>query len=226
MASISIPDVALRDNTSQRLPCVLLLDGSGSMGDSGAIDELNAGVRLLETELKKDDIASQRVQLLVIRFGGDGNVEVLSDWTDAMSFNAPQLTAEGLTPMGGAVRLGLQKLEEQKTRYRTNGIAFNRPWMFLITDGEPTDDDWRQAASQCRAAEQADKLIFFGIGVGGGADLSKLGEFSARKPVRLQGLKFRELFLWLSRSTSSASKQAPGSNVQLAPPSDWMQVSA
>ena len=58
------------------------------------------------------------------------------------------------------------------------------------------------------------------------ADLTKLAAFSTRKPVRMQGLKFRELFLWLSRSTTSASKQAPGSNVQLAPPSDWMQVSS
>ena len=137
--------------------------------------------------MKKDDVASQRVQLLVIRFGGDTDVEVVADWTDAMSFSAPQLTASGLTPMGEAVRVGLAKLEEQKARYRSNGIAYNRPWMFVITDGEPTDDDWKQAAAQCKAAEQANKLIFFGIGVGSGADLTKLAEFSARKPVRLQG---------------------------------------
>jgi len=224
MSQIAIPDVELRDNTSQRLPCVLLLDSSGSMGDSGAIDELNAGVRLLEEELKKDDVASQRVQLLIIRFGE--NTEVLSDWTDAMSFSAPQLTASGLTPLGEAVQLGLAKLEEQKTRYRTNGIAYNRPWMLVITDGEPTDGGWRQAAAQSKAAEQAGRVIFFGIGVGDSADLTKLAEFSMRKPVRLEGLRFRELFQWLSSSVKSASKAAPGSNIQLAPPSDWMQVSA
>lgn len=222
---VDIPDVALQDNTSQRLPCVLLLDGSGSM-DGAPIDELNAGLRLLEQELKKDDTASQRVQLLVIQFGGDRDVEVLVDWTDAMSFTAPQLTASGLTPMGDAVRLGLQKIEEQKKRYRDNGIAYNRPWVFMITDGEPSDDDWQQAAAQSRVAEQKGQLIFFGIGAGADADLTKLAAFSTRKPVRMQGLKFRELFLWLSRSTTSASKQAPGSNVQLAPPSDWMQVSS
>ena len=27
----TIDDIALQDNTSQRLPCVLVLDGSGSM---------------------------------------------------------------------------------------------------------------------------------------------------------------------------------------------------
>lgn len=221
MADISLPDVALRDNTSQRLPCVLLLDRSASMEDSGAIDELNAALRILEEEWKKDDIASQRVQVLVIQFGGDDEVEVVSDWTDAMAFSAPQLTANGLTPIGEAVRVGLAKLEEQKSRYRANGIAYNRPWVFLITDGQPTDDDWQQAAAECRASEQAEKLIFFGIGVGNAADLTNLAEFSTRKPNRMQGLKFRELFLWLSRSTRSASKEASGSNVQLAPPDDW-----
>ena len=224
MTELDIPDVALRDNTSQRLPCVLLLDGSGSM-DGEAIDELNAGLRVLEEELKKDDIASQRVQLLVIRFGGDRDVEVLSDWTDAMDFSAPRLSANGLTPMGSAVRVGLAKLEEQKGRYRTNGVAYNRPWVFLITDGGPTDTDWQQAAAESRAAEQAGKLVFFGVGAGASADLKKLAEFSTRQPVRLQGLKFRELFLWLSASARDGSKKAPGSNVQLAPPDGWMQVS-
>jgi uncharacterized protein YegL len=225
MAGIGIPDVALTDNTSQRLPCVLLIDSSGSMsGDP--IGELNAGLRVLEEELKKDDIASQRVQLLVVRFGGDNEVEIVTDWTDAMSFSAPHIATNGLTPMGEAVRVGLTKLEEQKARYRANGVAYNRPWMFLLTDGEPTDDDWQQAAAQCRAAEQAGKLIFFGVGVGVEADMEKLAQFSTRKPVRLHGLKFREMFLWLSRSTSTASRAAQGTNVQLPPPSDWTQISA
>ncbi len=220
----SIPDVELADNTSQRLPCVLVLDNSGSMAGQ-PIEELNAGLLLLEEELKKDDIASQRVQLLVIRFGGDNEVQIVTDWTDAMSLTAPRLTANGVTPMGAAVRLALHKIEEQKSRYRQNGIPYNRPWLFLITDGGPTDDDWRQAAAECRAAEKAGKLIFFGIGAGTDANLVSLAEFSIRQPVRLQGLKFRELFLWLSRSTSSASKAAQGTNVQLPPPSDWMHVS-
>ena len=92
--------------------------------------------------------------------------------------------------MGQAVRVGLTKLEEQKARYRANGIAYNRPWMFLLTDGEPTDPGWQQAASQSKAAELADKLVFFGVGIGA-ANLAKLEQFSTRKPVLLEGLKFR-----------------------------------
>jgi uncharacterized protein YegL len=223
MAEIDVPDEALLQNNSQRLPCVLLIDASGSMAGS-PIAELNAGLRLLESELKSDDVASQRVQLMVIQFGGvDSEVRVLVDWTDAMDFSAPTLEAGGLTPMGEAVQLALQKLEEQKQRYRTHGIPYNRPWVFLLTDGAP-NPGWEPAASANREAEQAGKLTLFGIGIGE-ADLNTLAKFSTRPPVRLQGLKFRELFLWLSRSTSIASQSAQGSNVQLAPPTDWMQVS-
>jgi uncharacterized protein YegL len=216
-----IPDVALTVNTSQRLPCVLVLDGSSSMAAGGAIAELNEGLSILEKELKADPIASQRVQLLVIRLGGNDQVEVLVNWTDAMDFTAPTIVANGSTPLGAAVRVALSHLDEQKDRYKTNGIAYNRPWVFALTDGEPTDRDWESAARECKAAEEQQKLVFFGVGVGQ-ANLKLLGQFSSRPPARLQGLKFKELFVWLSRSASSASKAAQGSNAQLASPGDWM----
>jgi uncharacterized protein YegL len=217
-------DLALVDNTSQRLPCVLVLDGSSSM-DGPPIRELNAGLRILEEELKKDDIASQRVQLLVIRLGGRDEVEVLSDWTDAMSFSPPIVEASGSTPLGGAVRLALAKIEEQKARYKANGITYNRPWLFVLTDGEPTDSGWEQAAAECQDAENKGRVVVFCIGAGA-AELSKLRRFSTRKPVHLDGLKFKELFVWLSHSAKSGSKAAQGTNAQLAPPTDWMQVPA
>ena len=224
MSNNELPELTLQDNTSQRLPLVLLLDVSGSMSGE-PISELNESLKILENELKKDPIASQRVQILLIEFGGIKDVDIVTEWVDAMDFEAPILQASGLTPMGAAVRLGLGKLEEQKMRYRNAGIPYNRPWVFLITDGGPTDE-WQEIARQAKLAENNGQLIFFGIGVGPGASLSTLSQFSERQPVRLQGLKFKELFLWVSASARSASKSAPGSNVQLPPPNSWMEVSS
>jgi uncharacterized protein YegL len=182
-----LPEITLQDNTSQRLPVVLLLDVSGSMAGA-AINELNESLKLLEAELKGDPIASQRVQILLIEFGGLHDVAVISEWVDAMDFVAPTLTASGSTPMGTAVRLGLDKLEEQKSRYRNAGIPYNRPWVFLITDGDPTDQ-WEQIAHQSKSNEAEGKFIFFGIGVGAGASLSTLARFSSRQPVRVRGAR-------------------------------------
>ena len=162
-----IPDLVLQDNTSQRLPCVIIVDGSRSMAGK-AIKNLNEGLSVLERELKADDIASMRVQILVIRIGADGlrseHAEVLTDWTDAIDFSAPQITANGMTPLGKGVKLGLKKIEEQKKLYRNNQITYNRPWMFIITDGSPTDRDWETAAASARKAEEQGKVVMFPIG--------------------------------------------------------------
>ena len=219
MSDPIIPDVVLTDNTSQRLPCVLVLDGSGSMAGE-SIRELNAGLKILEEELKVDDTAAQRVQLLVIRLGGDDDVEIVADWTDAMEFSAPTLEANGRTPLGNAMLMALDKIEGQKQNYRDHDIPYNRPWVFLITDGEPTDLNWEDAAADCRQAEEDNKVIIFTIGTEG-TDFDKLKQFSNRSPVKLEGLKFKELFLWLSRSASSGSKTAQDTAVQIEAPDDW-----
>jgi len=219
MNKIPLPNVALIDNTSQRLPCVLVLDGSGSM-NGRPVDELNKGLELLQEELNKDDVARQRVQIAVLRFGGDDVVEVLADWTDAIDFSPPTVIADGRTPMGPAVRTALTMVEEQKERYRDNGIPYNRPWMFIITDGEPTDLEWEATAAECRQAEALGKVSVFCIGTED-ANFTKLGKFSSRQAVRLDGLKFRELFLWLSQSSRTASQAAQNVQVQLPSISGW-----
>lgn len=217
-----IPDVVLTDNTSQRLPCVLVLDGSGSMaGDP--IRELNAGLKILEQELKNDDTAAQRVQLMVIRLGDDNDVKVVTDWTDAIDFTAPELEANGVTPLGNAILIALEKIEAQKENYRDHDIPYNRPWIFLITDGNPTDLDWEDAAAECRQAEDDNKVVIFAIGTEG-ADFDALKKFSGRSPVKLDGLKFKELFVWLSRSASSGSKASQDAQIQLEAPDNWGTV--
>ena len=82
-----------------------------------AIKNLNIGLKTLETELKNDDVASMRVQLLLISIGGHSDTEILTELTDAIDFIAPTIIANGTTPLGKGVNLGLKKLEEQKKRY-------------------------------------------------------------------------------------------------------------
>ena len=178
-----IPDLVLQDNTSQRLPCVIIVDGSTSMHGK-AIENLNTGLKTLESELRHDDVASMRVQLSLIRIGGHNNAEILTEWTDAIDFNAPEIIANGSTPLGKGVNLGLRKIEEQKKRYRDNQIPYNRPWLFIITDGSPTDHDWQKYAEKACKAEEKGKVIVFPIGTED-ANFKILNQFSWQFKVPL-----------------------------------------
>jgi uncharacterized protein YegL len=213
------PDLV--SNPEPRCPCLLLLDTSGSM--SGApIAELNAGLQAFKHALQSDELAMQRVELAVITFGG--LVETHAEFHTSGGFEPPQLHASGDTPMGAAITQGLDLLEARKSVYKQAGISHFRPWVFLITDGGPTDS-WHLAAQRARAGEQRKSFAFFGVGVSG-ADMATLARICApeRPPLRLQGLQFRELFQWLSNSLGGVAKSRPGEAVALPPPSGWASV--
>jgi uncharacterized protein YegL len=220
-----IPDVALVDNSEQRTPLVLVLDASGSMSGE-PIAHLNKGLQLLEQELKGDAIAAKRVRVLVIRLGGYDEAAVVADWHDAMDFSAPALQASGTTPAGQAVDLALASIEEQKQRFKQAGVPYTRPWLFLLSDGAPTDQ-WEAAAARCRNAEAANKVAVFPIAVGEGAAAETLAQFTHKgvgAVKRLDGLRFKELFLWLSASMKVVSHSTPGGTVQLPSTDTWSQA--
>ena len=65
-------------------------------------------------------------------------------------------------------------------------------------------------------------MVFFGVGVEG-ADIPLLSEIVVRTPMRLRGLNFNELFVWLSRSMHAVSDPKVGEVVALQPPG-WTVV--
>jgi uncharacterized protein YegL len=221
--STVIPDVALIDNSDERALLALVLDCSGSMLEDEKIVLLNEGLKTLEAELKNDPIAARCGRVLVVSFGGDNNVELMGEWTDAMDFTAPTLAAGGLTPMGAAMRCALDEIESQKVQMRAAGVSYKRPIVLLLSDGEPTDD-WQQVAAECKNAEAANKVNIMPIGIGAQANRQILGAFSSKGALNLNGLRFRELFVWLSRSIQAVSRAASGGSVQLNPVDSWAQI--
>lgn len=215
MSFFNIEDVEFdKTNPQNRCPCVLLLDVSGSMSGS-KISQLNEGLHTLKEELISDKIAASRVEIAIITFGSD--ITIVQDFVTAEYFNPPILSPAGATPMGQAINLALDKLQTRKALYRENGVAYYRPWVFLITDGEPTDDEWQSAAQRATEQENNKKVAFFCIGVED-ANMEILGQISPRQPAKLRGLEFQAMFKWLSASLTQVSHSNVGEQVALEPP--------
>jgi uncharacterized protein YegL len=210
--------VRYADNPDPRCPCVLVLDRSGSMNGQ-PIAELNAGLQQFRAELMGDELAARRVELAVVPFGP---LVRGSTFHPPHAFFPQALTAGGDTPTGAAVEYAIDLVESQKSTYRQHGVPYYRPWIILITDGQPTDA-WQRAAERIRAGEAQKQFSFFAIGVSG-ADLGMLRKLAVREPLRLQGLAFREFFMWLSASLANVSKSRVGESVALLPPSGWASV--
>jgi len=212
-------DLELVNNQEQRLPCVLVLDTSYSMSGE-PISELLSGIELLAHELKEDEDASQKVQVMIVKCGGDASV--ISDWTDAENFVPPSLEANGGTPLGEAVTLAANELEERKSQYRSAGISYLKPWLFIISDGAPTDE-WRAAASNLVSQEKAGKFSTFPIAVEG-ADVDIMNQFGMRGAKKLRGIEFKTLFEWISASVRIGSQRADDSEKVSLPEVNWEEL--
>jgi uncharacterized protein YegL len=209
---IPFNDTTLVDNPEPRCACLLLLDNSGSMRGN-PISELNEGLRVFRDELAADALASKRVEVGIITFGP---VKIETDFISAQSFTSPTLATAGDTPMGEAIETGLNMLRSRKDAYKAHGISYYRPWVFMITDGGPTDS-WQKAAQLVREGEQSKAFSFYAVGVEG-ANFDVLRQIAATAPLKLKGLQFRELFAWLSSSLGSRSKSTVGDDVPLENP--------
>jgi len=225
-----------RDNPERRCPVVLVLDTSASMRGE-AIRQLNAGLQQLARDLQDDPLASLRVELAIVSFGGRVSTidvregrghSIAADPVVAFvtvdAFKPPTLRASGDTPMGAAVWQGLELIRGRKSLFKEGGVPYFRPWLFLISDGAPTDPDWSQAAEAARLEESVNGVSVFPIGVDR-ADLGTLGMFSSQRgPALLSNIHgFQRLFQWLSESLAAVANSRPGEIVTL-PAAGWAQI--
>lgn len=121
----------------RKLPVYLLLDCSGSMYGE-PIEAVKNGVQVLLSTLRQDPYALETAYLSIITF--DSSARQVSPLTELSAFQQPTLQASGCTALGEALSLLSQCADREVTKSTDDRKGDWKPLVFIMTDGEPTDD--------------------------------------------------------------------------------------
>lgn len=218
-------------NLEQKCLCVLVLDVSGSMrGDK--LNSLNQGVRDFFTQIQTADGVPESLidQLEIAIMQYDEEVKILRD---------PKLLEDGelpptLTERGSvtetviAIEEAIKLVEDRKAFYKSTGQSYYRPWIIVMTDGEPygnkaSDADIEAISQRVMKETSSKKYMIMGIGVGSDANMEVLKKMTAGRAMALQGLKFGAFFEWLSNSLSVVASSKEGDKIDISDgASNWM----
>ncbi len=191
------------ENYSRRLPVYLLLDTSESMAGP-AIEAVTQGVNTLVQELRTNPLALDTAYLSVITFSCEAKQTV--PLTELVQFRIPPLRIRPGTAQGAALRLLIDSLHRD-VRKTAEGIKGDyKPLVFLLTDGQPTDN-WEDVADTLKQAGLAN---VYAIGCGPDVDTEILYRVTDQVLLipKLTAEAIRKFFVWLSASVQTVSTRA------------------
>ena len=205
----------------RHLAAAICGDRSGSMSGE-PIKQLNEAMKFFGTELAADSLSQGRIDVTVLSFGSDVRTEM--GFRSAEEYQAPTFTAGGGTSMNKAINEALDALEARKSEYKSNGMTYYRPWLFVFTDGYPTDSNL-EAATKARLQDyiQRKKVLYIPMAIGKGADIACLQSYypasEPLKPVlKCEPSALKDAFKRLSTSMSATSNSDPNlGNIQSPP---------
>ena len=155
--------------TAKPLPIVLLLDVSGSMsGDK--INNLNKAVEDMLHTFAQEEKMETEILVSVITFGSQVAMHV--PYTKASQVHWQRLQADGMTPMGAALKMAKVMIEDKET---TPSRAY-RPTIVLVSDGQPTDS-WEKPLEHFISEGRSSKCDRMAMAIGRDANEKVLRRF-------------------------------------------------
>lgn len=185
----------------RRLPVYLLLDTSGSMYGE-PIEAVKNGVQTLVSTLRNDPYALETAYISIITFNTTAQQDV--PLTELSAFQQPNITAGGCTSLGEALTLLSQKIKSEVTKTTAEVKGDWRPLVFIMTDGEPTDDINAGLAT----FKQQKCGIVVACAAGQGANTNTLKQIT-ENVVQLDtadSASIKAFFKWVTASVSTTSK--------------------
>ncbi|PIE52093.1 tellurite resistance protein TerY [Candidatus Fermentibacteria bacterium] len=196
--------------TAKPLPVVLLLDVSSSMsGDK--IDNLNKAVEDMLDTFAQEEKMETEILVSVITFGNQ--VELQVPYTKASQVQWQGLQANGMTPMGTALKMAKAMIEDKET---TPSRAY-RPTIVLVSDGQP-NDSWERPLEDFISKGRSSKCDRMAMAIGRDADETVLKRFINGTPHDLFYAKNAgQLHEFFQRVTMSVTMRSKSKNPNTVP---------
>lgn len=207
--------------TPRPLPVIVLADVSGSMGENGKIEALNAAMKDMVSTFSKESRLRAEIQVGLITFGGKAQMHLPLVVVNSVT-GFTELKAGGVTPMGAAFDLARQLLEDKD---RIPSRAY-RPVLILLSDGQPTDE-WEAPLKALCESERAQKATRLAMAIGPDADEDMLKDFTndAEAPI-FKGHDARDIHRFFRAVTMSVTTRTASQNPDISttfvvpPPND------
>lgn len=184
----------------RRLPVYLLLDCSGSMYGE-PIEAVKNGVQVLISTLRQDPYALETAYLSIITF--DSSAQQVTPLTELAAFQQPNIQASGCTALGEALTLISQKADQEVTKTTAEKKGDWKPLVFIMTDGEPTDD-LNKGLAEFKKRKWG-MVVACAAGAGANTDtLKKITECVVSLDTA-DSATIKAFFKWVSASVSSGS---------------------
>ncbi|MCC2962641.1 VWA domain-containing protein [Massilia sp. IC2-278] len=186
----------------RKLPVYLLLDTSGSMNGE-PIESVRNGMQTLLSALRQDPHAIESAWLSVITFSD--TAKQVTPLTELGQFQMPAITASGTTSMGAALSLLAERVGQEVAKTTADQKGDWKPIVFMMTDGDPTDD----LAAGIAAIKAAKLGTVIACAAGPNANVRELQRIT-ESVVRLDTADsntIRAFFKWVSASIATTSQK-------------------
>lgn len=209
---------------AKSLPVVLLLDTSSSMmggGEQTKIAELESAVREMIKDFAHEEQLETEIHVSVITFGSE--VKLALPYTNASKVELTKLTAGGMTPMGTALRMAKDMIEDKEV---TPSRAY-RPLVILCSDGEP-NDNWEEPMNAFIKEGRSAKCDRMAMAIGKEANQEVLKRFieGTENPLFFakDASSLHKFFKFVTMSVTSRSRSAnPNVVMALEAPKEIVQ---
>jgi uncharacterized protein YegL len=176
------------------------------------IEAVKNGVQVLVSTLRQDPYALETAFLSVITF--DSSASQIVPLSELSMFQMPNIQASGTTAMGEALSLLASRINSEVAKTTLDVKGDWKPLIFLMTDGEPTDN-WKKGLAEFQK-QKVGMVVACAAGSGANTGILKQITDVVVQLDTADSATIKAFFKWVSASVSTGSQKIEASGKEVS----------